>query len=604
MRLRSHGCNHPTSGALYYIDIYTGIHKISYVGGGNRAPQAVASCDISYGSTPLAVQFTGDTSSDPEGQPLSFRWNFGDSSATATIANPLHVFIAPLGVPTRYNVTLTVTDSAGATNSTQLIVSVNNTPPSVKITSPADDTIYSVSTQSVYTLVATVTDHEQGQAQLSPQWQTILHHNNHIHTGAIDTNWSTSAVLSPFGCDGDSYYYSITLTVTDSAGLSTSDSVFLYPGCSNNTPPTISDIPDQSVSENETTGPIEFNVADFETASTGLRLSARSSNPTLVPTNNIVFGGSDTARTVTVTPASNQAGSSTISIMVNDGSLTSTDTFLLSVGAETTVSYQFKEDFEGTGFENANWIKHGAPNEDYAALPLHGAQSLHCVGMQYIERTFRPGNKFYTYFLVRWQAWGDDDDMVYWDDVGYSPAALLSLDPVDGTLTISHGSNTAVSQSRVALNTTYHMWLEWTEGSGSDGTMKLFVSTDSNKPSRPIAALSDGNGQAPERMYLGPISPGQDVIYDTILVADTPIGSNPLQPHSPRIVSIGWIDGNHAQIMGTGDAGITYKIQASSDLLTWRDIGIAVAAQSSGGFSFEDPEPANAAARFYRIALP
>jgi len=499
---------HPTNGSLYYVDIYTGIHKISYVGGGNRAPQAVATFDTNYGPTPLAVQFTGSASSDPEAQPLTFQWDFGDGSAASSAVNPQHIFTATPGIPTRYNVTLTVTDDAGATNSTQLIISVNNTPPSVTITSPPDGASYSVTSQSVYTLTATVTDQEQGPAQLNPQWQTILHHNNHIHEGVIDTNWTTSSVLSPFGCDGDSYYYSITLTVTDSAGLSAADTVLLYPDCPNNTPPTISDIPDQSVDQNESTGPISFDVTDFETASTGLRLSARSSNPALVPTNNIVFGGSGTARTVTVTPANNQLGTSSISILVNDGFLTSTDTFLLTVGSGSGGSYLFKEDFEGPGFENPDWIKHGAPDEDYTALPLHGSQSLHCQGMQYIERPFRPGNKFYLYFLVRWQAWGDDDDLIYWDDVGYSPAALLSLDPIDGILSINHGSNTADSQSRVNLNTTYHMWLEWTEGSGSDGTMKLFVSTDSNKPAIPTAALSDGNGRAPERMYLGPVSPG------------------------------------------------------------------------------------------------
>ena len=285
--------------------------------------------------------------------------------------------------------------------------------------------------------------------------------------------------------------------------------------------------------------------------------------------------------------------------------MTSTDTFLLTVGSGSGGSYLFKEDFEGPGFENPDWIKHGAPDEDYTALPLHGSQSLHCQGMQYIERPFRPGNKFYLYFLVRWQAWGDDDDLIYWDDVGYSPAALLSLDPIDGILSINHGSNTADSQSRVNLNTTYHMWLEWTEGSGSDGTMKLFVSTDSNKPAIPTAALSDGNGRAPERMYLGPVSPGQDVIYDTLLVADTPIGSNPLQQSAgPRILSIGWINGNHVQIAGTGAAGATYKVQASPDLLTWQDIGSTVAASSNGQFTFQDPAPAAANAQFYRMALP
>jgi hypothetical protein len=38
-------------------------------------------------------------------------------------------------------------------------------------------------------------------------------------------------VISPLGCDADTYYYSLILTVTDTAGLSTSREVRLYPDC-------------------------------------------------------------------------------------------------------------------------------------------------------------------------------------------------------------------------------------------------------------------------------------------------------------------------------------------------------------------------------------
>src|SRR5947207_11132376 len=49
-------------------------------------------------------------------------------------------------------------------------------------------------------------------------------------------------------------------------------------------------------------------------------------------------------------------------------------------------SYVLSEDFEGPGFENTGWFKTGTPDEDYATAPLHGAQSLHCLGGQYIYR--------------------------------------------------------------------------------------------------------------------------------------------------------------------------------------------------------------------------
>src|SRR5258706_11267528 len=145
-----------------------------------------------------------------------------------------------------------------------LVISVNNTPPSVTITSPADGTLYPLTSQTAYTLTALVSDNEQSQAQLTPLWQIILHHNNHTHPWGTDTNWIGATVLSPVGCDGDTYFYRITLTVTDAAGLSTSASVNLYPDCAN-TPPAISSIPNRTTSEDTSTSPISFTVRDAET---------------------------------------------------------------------------------------------------------------------------------------------------------------------------------------------------------------------------------------------------------------------------------------------------------------------------------------------------
>ena len=70
---------------------------------------------------------------------------------------------------------------------------------------------------------------------------------------------------------------------------------------------------------------------DIETAAASLTLGGASSNPTLVPNANIVFGGSGANRTVTLTPAANQSGSATITVTVSDGPLTASDTFVLTV---------------------------------------------------------------------------------------------------------------------------------------------------------------------------------------------------------------------------------------------------------------------------------
>ena len=111
-----------------------------------------------------------------------------------------------------------------------------------------------------------------------------------------------------------------------------SDSVVLMVVASN-TPPTISDILDQSTNEDTPTPAIPFTIGDAETPAGSLTLTASSDNQTLVPDGNVVLGGADANRTVTVTPSLNQSGSATITLTVDDGETTASDTFVLTVTA-------------------------------------------------------------------------------------------------------------------------------------------------------------------------------------------------------------------------------------------------------------------------------
>lgn len=85
-----------------------------------------------------------------------------------------------------------------------------------------------------------------------------------------------------------------------------------------NHPPTVSPIADQTTTDNTPTGAIAFTVGDIESDPATLTLSAITTNPTLVPLANIVFGGTGSNRTVTVTPAPNQVGSAVINVLVTD----------------------------------------------------------------------------------------------------------------------------------------------------------------------------------------------------------------------------------------------------------------------------------------------
>ncbi|MBI4319194.1 MAG: tandem-95 repeat protein [Chloroflexi bacterium] len=98
--------------------------------------------------------------------------------------------------------------------------------------------------------------------------------------------------------------------------------------------PTISDIPNQVTDEDTATAAIPFTVGDIETELLSLTLTGSSSNPVLVPNSGIVFGGSGANRTVTITPAANGFGTTTITIAVTDGdAATTSDSFVLTVNS-------------------------------------------------------------------------------------------------------------------------------------------------------------------------------------------------------------------------------------------------------------------------------
>ena len=101
-------------------------------------------------------------------------------------------------------------------------------------------------------------------------------------------------------------------------------------------PPTISAIPDQTTTENTPTAAIPFTIGDANTAASNLTVYATSANPALVPTNNIVFGGSDSNLTITLTPVAGATGNVEITVFVVDiidGGLTTSTNFQLAVQA-------------------------------------------------------------------------------------------------------------------------------------------------------------------------------------------------------------------------------------------------------------------------------
>lgn len=215
-------------GALYYTNLAGEIHRISY--GGNPAPVAVIDADKFFGVSPLDVAFTAENSYDPNNNELSYEWNFGDGS-TSTNKTPNHTYNTGNTEGKSYTVRLTVTDELGAQQSTERIISLNNTPPRVEITSFKDGDQYPLGYTSLLRLAAEVTDAEHEEEELSYVWQTFLHHNTHFHPDPPKYGPSNYYLVSPIGCGQEIYYYRIELTVTDALGLSTTVSQNIYPYC-------------------------------------------------------------------------------------------------------------------------------------------------------------------------------------------------------------------------------------------------------------------------------------------------------------------------------------------------------------------------------------
>jgi hypothetical protein len=76
---------------------------------------------------------------------------------------------------------------------------------------------------------------------------------------------------------------------------------------------------------------LAITVADVDSNLNALTLTGSSSNASLVPNANIVFGGAEANRTVVVTPVSGQSGSAIISLIVSDGALNTTTSFTVTV---------------------------------------------------------------------------------------------------------------------------------------------------------------------------------------------------------------------------------------------------------------------------------
>ena len=110
----------------------------------------------------------------------------------------------------------------------------------------------------------------------------------------------------------------VTVIVTDSGGASVTNQFLTYIKASSNVLPTLGGLTNITINEDTTAGPLPFTVRDSQTTASNLNVIASSSNPSLLPTNNLIFGGGPTNRTLTFAPVTNRFGTAAISLTVID----------------------------------------------------------------------------------------------------------------------------------------------------------------------------------------------------------------------------------------------------------------------------------------------
>lgn len=133
-----------------------------------------------------------------------------------------------------------------------------------------------------------------------------------------------------------------TITVTVNDGQASNNTIvqtFTVQVAAVNDPPVISAIAPLSINQNATANDIPVTVDDVDHSPAVLQISTNSSNPNLVTNNLISVTGTGNNRSLAIQPLANASGQSTITVTVNDGELTESTNFQLTVTAPEPVGF-------------------------------------------------------------------------------------------------------------------------------------------------------------------------------------------------------------------------------------------------------------------------
>ncbi|MEW2012577.1 MULTISPECIES: PKD domain-containing protein [Microbacterium] len=273
-------------------------------GSTGQTPNIAPTAQFTYSLDHLKASFQGSTSSDADGTIASYAWDFGDGK-TSTSADPTHTYASGGD----YTVKLTVTDDDGATNTTQMpITVVANVPPTAQ------------AAWSATGLDATFSSSGSGDSDGS-----IAGFNWDFGDGKTDTTPSPSHTYAQAGS------YTVVLTVTDDDGATDTVSLDVVVAEPANVPPTAAFTP---------------TVDGLSVSVTG---AASADSDGTIASYEWSFGDGGTATGVTASHAYEQSGDYTITLKVtDDDGATDTKTASVTVTAPATATPLFRDEFSRT----------------------------------------------------------------------------------------------------------------------------------------------------------------------------------------------------------------------------------------------------------------
>ena len=199
---------------MKYVSSGGELRRVRYTGAGNTPPVVIATATPTIGFAPLAVVFDSNASYDPDAQPLSALWDFGDGT-TSTERSPSHVYANP-GI---YDAVLTLTEQTApfASNNLTIRITAGNNPPLASIEAPANGASYRVGDVIAFSGTATSGPDPIPATQLT--WELRTLHNQHVHYDALPSAPDPTDAFRSVGSftvedHGDDVRFQLCLTAT------------------------------------------------------------------------------------------------------------------------------------------------------------------------------------------------------------------------------------------------------------------------------------------------------------------------------------------------------------------------------------------------------